>query len=367
MKRTLINLLVLLWAFFPATAQNPVWHNPQSEAVPVIDGRGWPAELKGTYNRLPTRCEGIIRESVWNLSTQCAGLYIKFRTDSPTIKVRYSVTGGFQMNHMPATGVSGVDLYSRDADRFLRWYGSSFRREFKDTVTMTYANLSYVHKFDDGYEFTLYLPLYNHVSWMEIGVDDGSAFHFLPASEEKPIVVYGTSIAQGACATRPGLAWTNIIQHDMEARIINLGFSGNGQLEEELFKMLAEIDASVYVIDCMANMDGDRTKLIYDRTLNGVHILRSKNNAPIILVEHAGYSDINTSDTIASRPAACNVELDRAYSTLLQEGVRDLYLIPQSENAYAIDEMVEGWHPNDIGMQHQARVTEKYIHIATGK
>jgi len=361
----IITLTAFVWASVSVNAQNLVWHNPQSESFHVISGQGWPSELKGTYNRFPDRCEGKVPSSVWGLSQQSAGLYFNFKTDSPTIKVRFILTGGIQMPHMPATGVSGVDLYSTDERGCLRWHATGHNREFGDTATMTYKDLSYTEGIAEGYEFKMYLPLYNHVEWMEIGVEEGSFFKFLPASTEKPIVVYGTSIAQGACATRPGMAWTNIVQREMDAHVVNLGFSGSGKMEPEVFSLLSEIDASVYVIDCMANLDYDNgVEKIYERTINGVHILRARTDAPIILVEHAGFSHVPTSVSTAAKPKACNVELDRAFSTLIQEGVRGLYLIPNSENAYQTDEMVEGGHPNDIGMMHQATVTEKYIRIA---
>lgn len=366
MKRV-SSLLTLLLLPFIISAQDLVWHNPQAETFFTVGGQAWPSELKGTYNRFPSRCETIVRKDVWNLSLQSAGLYLKFKTDSPTIKVRFGLTGDIQMTHMPATGVSGMDLYSIDRDGKLRWYGTGHQREFRDTSSLTYSDLSYFSA-ADGYEFTLYLPLYNHVEWMEVGVEKTSFFEFLPVPSEKAIVCYGTSIAQGACATRPGMAWTNIIQRELQKPVINLGFSGNGQMEPEVFTILSEINAEVFVIDCMANMGGDiRTPLIYERTMNGIHILREKTNAPIILVEHAGFSNSDTSEKAIENFTNCNTELEKAYCALLQEGVKDLYLIPHSENAYGIDEMVEGWHPNDIGMQHQAAVTEKYIHIATHK
>lgn len=365
MNYRLVFFLSALFSTIQIFSQELVWHNPQSEKFHVVNGQGWPSELKGSYNRFPARCEGIVRESVWDLSQHSAGLYVKFKTNSPSIHIRYGITGDIQMPHMPATGVSGVDLYSKDENNRLRWHATGHNRSFSDTTTFKYNNLTYETKDTEGYEFTLYLPLYNHVEWLEVGVEQSSHFRFLPASIEKPIVVYGTSIAQGACCTRPGMAWTNIVQRDMDTRVINLGFSGNGQMEPEVFTLLSELDASIFVIDCMANMDFERTDLIYERTLNGVRILRSKTDAPIILVEHAGYSFASTSETIMEKPINCNIELNRAYRTLLQEGIHHLFLLPNSENAYGLDEMVEGIHPNDIGMMHQATVTEKYIHIAT--
>src|SRR5437867_1827923 len=62
-------------------------------------------------------------------------------------------------------------------------------------------------------EYLLYLPLYNGVSSVEIGVPRANQLHKAdarPAERQKPIVFYGTSITQGGCASRPGMVHTAI-------------------------------------------------------------------------------------------------------------------------------------------------------------
>jgi GDSL-like Lipase/Acylhydrolase family len=103
--------------------------------------------------------------------------------------------------------------------------------------------------------------LYNSVQWMEIGIQEGTLFNPLPTRKEKPIVVYGTSIAQGGCASRPGMAWPAILGRKLDRPLINLGFSGNGRLEKEVIDLMIEIDAKLFVLDCLPNLDAsDVTK-----------------------------------------------------------------------------------------------------------
>ena len=109
MKKSIIACLLCLCAGF-ASAQTR-WYNPMQAEGRVVEGQGWYEELSGSYNRLPDRIREKIRPSLWNLSTHSAGLSVLFRTDAPSITVRYSVSGEKDMEHMPATGVSGVDLY----------------------------------------------------------------------------------------------------------------------------------------------------------------------------------------------------------------------------------------------------------------
>jgi len=348
MKKTLFVLLVCLASTLSISAQMQ-WKNPMNESFQVLRGQAWQNELKGTYNRMPDRAKKTIRKAVWDLSKHTAGMSIAFRSDAPQIKIRYQVSGSFSMPHMPSTGVSGVDMYATDIDGERHW--CSARYAFRDTVTYTYNKLSYGQSAAQGFEYELYLPLYNNVKWLEVGVPEGHKLQFIPASQEKPIVLYGTSIAQGACASRPGMAFGNIIGRKLEHPVVNLGFSGNGQMEPEVFDLLAEIDAQLFILDNMPNMGGDRLPKIYERTINGVHKIREKTNAPILFVEHYTNSHIGTSIEEESGYKKNNLELRKAYRTLKEEGVQNLHFLSEEELGLTQDCSVEGWHPNDLGMQ----------------
>ena len=128
----LFSLFLFSLSFsLPLSAQTH-WQNPLEAGENMVHGRWWNSELKDNYHRLTPRAEGVVRSSVWGLSKQSAGLSVCFHTNAPTIRVRYKVTGGLAMFHMPQTGVSGVDLYATDADGRLRWCASKFNLSFKD-------------------------------------------------------------------------------------------------------------------------------------------------------------------------------------------------------------------------------------------
>lgn len=226
--------------------------NPANDTMPVLEGQAWPHKVKDFYDRLPAKAELSVRKEVWNLSKNSAGLQMRFQTNATEIIIKYQVTGSIQMPHMPATGVSGVDLYSKTIDG--TWLWAAGRYSFGDTVTYHFKNLSPNDQHVGNREYTLYLPLYNSVKWMEISVPKDAVFKPLPVRSDKPIVVYGTSIAQGGCASRPGLAWTNILGRKLDRPVINLAFSGNGRLEKELIDLLTEVDAKLYVLDCLPNL-----------------------------------------------------------------------------------------------------------------
>lgn len=326
------------------------WHNPQDgngQPASVVQSQGW-NEDGGNYRRLPLRAKGKVRDKVWSLAGESAGLAICFRTDAADIKVKYTVTGGYSMPHMPSTGVSGVDLY-RDADKAFCFGDYSFG----DTIRYDY-HIDRPAATGRLQEYTLYLPLYNGVRHMEIGVPDGKAFAFAEASKERPVVLYGTSIAQGACASRPGMAWGNIVGRMLGRPLVNLGFSGNGKLEPELIDFMNELDACAYVVDCMANLTDRSSSEIKELVIKAVRQIRSRHGAPILLVDHAGYSNGVSNQAQYDAYTHANVAQAEAYAELKREGVRQLYYLSRKEIGMSPDAWVDYVHPSDLGQQTQA-------------
>lgn len=352
-----VFLLISQLSFAQDKAKYKVW-NPANDTLNVLEGQGWPKKVKDYYDRFPAKAEGIVRADVWRLSNNNAGVNLRFRTNSNEIIVKYAVKGNLQMPHMPATGVSGVDLYAKDRDG--RWLWSAGSYSFGDTITYRFSNLEQANNSDR--EYTLYLPLYNSVKWMEIYVPNEKSFIPMPLHQEKPIVVYGTSIAQGACASRPGLAWTSILQRKLEQPVINLGFSGNGRLEKEVVDLLTEIDAKLYVLDCLPNLTSISKEDLAGRIEATVLQLQSKRpGVPILLTEHDGYTDELISPKRKADYENPNITLNETFKQLKAKGIKNIYLLPKDDIGQDIESTVDGVHPNDIGMMNYAKAYEKTI------
>lgn len=346
------------------TNSNITWWNPSQNEFHVVEGQGWTENLESDYDRLPKKAEGTVRKSVWNLSKQSAGLSIRFRSNSPNIHVRYKVTGGKAMSHMPATGVSGVDLYAKNSDGEWMWCRGNYA--FGDTVRYDFKNINPSEAYHNlGREHQLFLPLYNAVEWLEIGVLENTLFQAIPLRQEKPIVVYGTSIAQGACASRPGMAWTSILERKLDHPIINLGFSGNGRLEEEMIDLISEIDAKLYILDCLPNLSPNEERTLEEvrrRIISSVNGLREgRPSVPILLVEHAGYSDGATNLSRRQIFTKLNKVLRETYAYLKVKGEENIYLFSKNEIKLGSDDFVDGTHPSDLGMMQYANAYEKFI------
>lgn len=360
MKRILFALALLLGAAAYALAQPFApfkWIDPLEQG-PVVHGVGWD-ELRSGYVRLPERAHGVVRDAVWGLSLNSAGLSLVFESDAPEMIVLYGVKDGLNMFHMPSTGRSGVDLYATDSEGRLRWVAPDFPAKMgNDTTRYIYSGITYHPAGSRTYEYHLYLPPYNTVSWFKIGLPSDAMIRFLPETRKHPVVIYGTSITQGACASRPGNGWTDIVERELGLPVVNLGFSGNGKLEPEVLELIAEIDASLYILDTAPNLT--HATDIEARIMEAVRILRVRSDCPILLVEHSGNVGEISSDAKAQFREA-NAQVRSAYEALQRRGIPEIYYMTHEELGLPMDGMVEGVHPNDLGMRALADGFEKKI------
>lgn len=357
-----ISVLLILLYLLPVTSHAAEkWYDPEEAGFRVVQGQAfYGQERENFYNRFPAKAKGTVRDAVWALSLRTAGESIVFSTDAEKITVRYQVSRSHAMPHMPATGVTGVDLYTYDRNGKEIYVSGKY--QFKDTVTFTYSPIK-IEKKPKSHRYTLYLPLYNDVKWMEIGVEDGAEFCFEPVVPAKPIVAYGTSICQGACASRPAMAWTNILQRRLGHEVVNMGFSGNAFMENEVIDLLAEIDAKVYIMDAMPNICGFKEpEAIRDTVLNAVRRLRAaRPETPILIADHAGYPN-SLANPDAKRKQDNALEMQKAaYQILVEEGVKGLYYLSYDEIGMHQDVTVEGVHMSDYGMVTYADAYEKKL------
>lgn len=356
--RAAIAFAAVLMMVTKATAQDGFkWFDPQGDEMQVVEGQAFPDECRGIYMRLPDARREKMPAGVASNAVHSTGLTLRFHSDAPEIWVRYITTyNWYSMPHMPSTGMSGLDLYATDK----RGHSMICRGvyNFADTVSYRYYDLAY-HD-DGGYDYELFLPLYNGVKWMEIGVPEGAQFRFLPASKAKPVLVYGTSIAHGGCASRPAMAWSSIVKRDLHLPLINWGFSGSGLMEPEVFDMMTEVDARLFIIDCMPNMVGMPDQIV-TRMTAGVKKLREKSNAPILIVEHDGYPSEETNNFNRDEYQRANQECLKAYKQLVREGVKNIWYLSHEEIAMDPDGMVDCVHSTDLGMAIYAKAYTKKI------
>ncbi len=303
------------------------------------------------YERLPAHIKSSTRTPVWNLGKNTAGLYIRFASNTSSVSLKWSLYENRIMNHMTATGIKGFDLYCYRNNKWEFVNSARPKADSMDNEATIVANMDTETK-----EFLLYLPLYDGVTSLQIGVDSTAV---LLGSEQnlfgnnKPVICYGTSILQGGCASRPGMAHTNILSRWLKTEFINLGFSGNGQLDYEIAEIIAEKEASLIILDFMPNVNvtqiEEKMEKFYD-------IVRKKSpNVPILFIENPifpqGHFDLHMQNVVKEK----NIALNKIFAKLQSKGEKNIRLI-SSAGMIGVDgeATIDGIHFTDLGFMRYA-------------
>lgn len=348
MKKLLILLVCICFSFFLSAQQitRPSLVYTDGLSLNLI-GQAFP--LQNSYHRIDTAQYRDFPVVIKRLLTQAAGLVISFKTNSPRIAAKWCVTNSRAGNNMTPVMNKGLDLYiKRDGV----WQFAGVGRP--DGVCNEYTLVQNMDETEK--ECLLYLPLYDEVKSLSVGVDSGC---HITAGEDPfkkmKVAVYGSSITQGASASRPGMAYLARLSRDMGINFINLGLSGNGKMEKEVADMLAGIRADAFVLDCFANPSPDQ---ITQRTAYLVKAIRTAHpNAPIIMIQAGFREGGNFDSAIANIARLKDKNVWDAFEKLKKEGVKKLYLI-RGDDLLGRDHeaTTDGIHPNDLGFDRMLQV-----------
>jgi len=329
-----------------------------------IEGRGF-TETERFFDRLPSAAKDVVRKQVWDLSRDSSGMLVRFQTDSKSIHVSYQLLKDrLAMPHMPATSVSGVDLYAETESGDMRWVAVG--KPGRQTVQARL--IDQLKPTSDGKlrTYQLYLPLYNGIDELKIGVDAKATIQAAPIREVKPIVFYGTSIMHGACASRSGMSISAILGRRLNRPVINLGFSGNGRMEKEVGQFVCQLDASVFVVDCLPNLG---PKQVTERCEPLVRQIRKAHpDTPILLVEDRVFTNAWIRQGRENFHADNQKALREAYDRLSKAGINNLHYLP-GKNLLGDDReaATDGSHPNDLGMMRYADAYEPVLRKILGR
>ena len=339
-----------------------------TNGIKWIDGKLLPIEgrafndVEHYYDRLPAGVTTNVNAGVRGMKHHTSGMQFRFATDSKKLSFRWKpYNSGLSMDHMPSTGVSGIDIYRFDAGRG-RWL-------FVKTGRITDAKGAQMQiPWTPGTPCLVNLPLYNGVRSFALGVEPDATVSALGPRRsgiDRPVVFYGTSITHGGCCSRPGMAFVNIVGRELDVPVVNLGFSGSGVMEFEMSEHIARIDASCYVLDCLWNMKslasgGVKGRNVEENYEPFIRNLRSKRpDVPIVMAESC--------DVYCGGPKAKDDYVKRLYDKLVAEGWKNLVYLPKDDMYTGdLEGTVDGVHPNDWGMMSLARAFGGAVRKALG-
>lgn len=326
------------------------WFSPAEPPLRISGFAWWSREHR--FRRLPVVDAGAIREEVDDLANHTAGGQIRFQTDATHLRIKARLYGPNNMEHMTSTAVNGFDCYV-GLPGFQLYYGITRFPHGADA----YESLFYEFVEPEPRCITLNFPLYQGVHEVLIGVNsDATMTEYPPYDNEGKVILYGTSITQGGCASRPGMAYSNILSRRFNNEFINLGFSGNGKGDPEIAEFISRIEKpSCVVLDYDANCDN--LDALISTMPEFIRIVRSRHpEVPILVVSRTpcGYEQLNPSayeDRVARRDYQ-----RRLVRELRDNGDRFISFCDGADLLGVVwnECTVDGLHPTDLGFMQIA-------------
>ena len=305
------------------------------------------------FSRLPASLAQVSREPVWKLGRCSAGLAVRFSSDAGAFNFRWTSADQSLADNMSPIGVRGLALYVYDEGAWV--FAGSTRVNIGQAESESCLRLSLLE--GQQREYMVYLSLYDGVLDLQIGVGDGFTIG-PPALDsprmDKPVVAYGTSILQGGSASHPGMAGTNILSRMLDREVVNLGFSGNALLDEEIAGLMAAVpDPGAYVLDNTPNCSAD---LIREKTAGFYRILREAHpDVPVVFVQPPLFPTARFNGEDRDVYQAKTLALEEVFNALSASGEQHIYLV-RSAGMITEDNVgtIEGTHFTDDAFQRWA-------------
>lgn len=337
------------------------WTYVDAQNLRIIN-HAFAGETERTYARLPRYVKDSIPEGreLWDRQQCSSGIGVRFATNSTRIGCKYTLYWDTHMIHMADTGLKGTDLYILEGDSLWRHVNTNrpYVKKDENGNKTKLVESTYVSNLDGKmHEYVIYFPLYDGIEDFSVKVDSGAVI--TKGSPEvinanRRIVAYGTSILQGGCASRTGMAATNIIGRELNCEVVNLGFSGEGKQDTYIARAMATIpDVDVFLLDPVPNC----TEMMCDTlTYNFVKTLRAlRPDVPIVMLEGPIYPYARYDSFFGKYLPKKNNAFRRNYERLKAENPNNLYYVTsEGLDGPEDDGTVDGIHLTDLGFLHYA-------------
>lgn len=306
----------------------------------------------GKFRRLPEAVARSVSDKVLALHANTSGGRVRFITDSESVAIAVKYTSVYRTSHFTLIGSAGLDLYIKEEGGEESFYGSflppyDFTDHYESRHNFTSRRLR---------EITVNMPLYSDVCELYVGLmPDARLLPPLPYADARPIVYYGNSITQGACASRPGNAFAAIASRAMGCDFINLGFSGAGRAEPEIAEYVAGLDMQMLVYDYDHNApSAEYLAATHERMFKVFR--ESHPDTPVIMLSRTSMERV-----MGEREARKRVIYD-TYRHAIDAGDKNVYFIDGTKVFGEFESMatVEGCHSNDLG---QALIAKALISV----
>ena len=302
---------------------------------------------EGKFRRLPEEVAKTVSDGVLRLHSHTAGGRLRFRTNSPYVAIVAEMPIIGKMAHFALSGSAGFDIYTGNV------YTTTFIPPF--AIQGGYKSLKELGS-TQMRDITIHFPLYSEITKLYIGLQENAVVEApKPYTYEVPIVYYGSSITQGGCASRPGMAYENILSRRMDADHINLGFSGSARGEREIADYISSLNMSMFVYD----YDHNSPSIEHYRETYEPMFRKIRDANPDLPIICMGRPQYYLNDNIRQRLEIIEQTVENSRA----RGDDKVWMITGPELMSLTDGEgnVDGCHPTDLGFLSMANALEKMM------
>lgn len=341
------------------TTGNVYWFNPLENNNVTLYGFPF-IDKEKSYKRIPSLFQDNLPVNIKNLATNTAGGQIHFYTNSSKLAIDVTLTSVSQLSGMTVTAQSGFDIYVGSSYDNLKFYDAS-------RLPLTATNYTYsfdLHSNGNEQLIVINFPLYNGVSQLQLGINENSTLRPARFPNNGRVVIYGTSITQGGCASRPGLSFPNILSRKFKKEFVNYGFSGNAFGEIEVASIVSNIDnVDLFILDYEAN--AGTNGLLYKTLEDFIKTIRNKYpTTKIIVLSRIKYLFDEIYPTLGVNREKIRIFQEELVEKLKLLGDDNIFYLNGSkiyENLDFHEYTVDSIHPNDLGFMKIAEYLEKEL------
>ncbi len=301
------------------------------------------------FRRMPEDIAIKVNDGVNVLHSNTTGGRLRFKTDSPYVAINAVMPEAAHFPHAPQTSISGFDIY----------IGKQYKKTFIPPL-----------KIDGGYEgicdfegcemrdITINFPTYSNVNDLYIGLSENAVFEeATPYKYNKKVLFYGSSITQGGCVSRPGLAYVTLLSNMLGFDFINMGFSGSAFGESVMAEYIAEQNPDIFVMDYDHNAPTpehlEKTHEPFFKRFRGLCP-----NTPVVMISAPNIRFTNENWERRRKMVI------KTYENALNNGDKNVYFVDgkmlwgdEDWDLCAVDAL----HPNDLGHYRMAKYIEPVL------
>ncbi|MGM9768178.1 MAG: SGNH/GDSL hydrolase N-terminal domain-containing protein [Candidatus Cryptobacteroides sp.] len=351
MKQITLTLLLVISCSLFAGAQTAGYKFIEASELNII-GKIHP-DTPNPYHRVDTvKFKGFTKSE--NNQVRCAsGLAVVFKTNSTAITVKTEYGPAYTaVNTMPIS-YRGYDLYIKKDGEWLWAAAGATKTEKSNDNLVLIRNMDNTEK-----ECLLYLPIYNELLSVQIGVDKDAEVSAIESPFRHRVGIFGSSFTHGISTSRAGMSYPAQFTRHTGIQLLSLGCSGNSKLQPYFADVLCAADVDALIFDSFSNPSAEQIK---ERLFPFIERIQEAHPDIPLIFQRTIYRERRNFDLATEKSEAGKQAMSDSLMAIAVKKYDNVYYIRTNATDELHETSVDGTHPGDYGYTLWARSIEKPV------